>query len=184
MLGAYLVGGHLAVRLDPVLQAVAAQRQRGPSAARKPEANRDRPVAGALSGGKRTAPSRRCRSGRRTGPCGERRLRALCIESVRGSRARRLCSCQRHKQRSVSQHSVLGRRRPSRLGRGRMRAGGRGGMPCKTHVLCLLVCRLDDERSECPEEPEMLLDAQSLSLRQRRSFDFDASDKNEPVPKH
>ena len=40
-----------------------------------------------------------------------------------------------------------------------MRAGGRGGMPCKTHVLCLLVCRLDDERSECPEEPEMLLDA-------------------------
>ena len=46
LLGAYLVGGHLAVRLDPVLQAVAAQRQRGPSAARKPEANRDRPVAG------------------------------------------------------------------------------------------------------------------------------------------
>ena len=33
LLGAYLVGGHLAVRLDPVLQAVAAQRsQRGPSA--------------------------------------------------------------------------------------------------------------------------------------------------------
>ena len=44
-----------------------------------------------------------------------------------------------------------------------MRAGGRGGMPCKTHVLCLLVCRLDDERSECPEEPEMLLDAPTCS---------------------